>query len=550
MICGRQFNFGVALATAAVTVPALAHASGTYVGVAQANPKVTGVPVPNVLTPELMESAVVKGATRLENPTTDIPFYGYAGNGPLVPAPSAVQMPGSVIEATKTEPDKNTYLILPGQVGADSIYNYGTHFVFQGHENGITDPVTNAKVGYVTRVNLDADNAHRVTLFATHDVNGVKLPVFDGSTFDPFCRQLLFTAENGAAGGVWQSTFSYPPTVVDISGYLGRGGYEGIQNDADGNVYIVEDAGGSGGPTTSHAKQPNSFVFRYVPTDVTNLTVGGRLQALQVISLAHPGQPIVFHAGQADADILSQDVADLHTYGLTFATHWVTVHDTAIDGTQPFNANAAAKLAQATPFKRPENGAFRPGTDFAELYFSETGDTSATSEANAGFGGYGGIFVWRKTTGSTLADGTLSLVLRGDIDHTAFDNVAFWSANDLAIVEDRGDSLHGQHNALDSAFLIDVTADYGNQATPPPIRFLAQGRDSAATIDSALSAAGNGFQNDGDNEITGIHVSDGDARRRGILGAKIPTPFSNGWRVYYTQQHGDNSLFEILPAPH
>jgi hypothetical protein len=118
------------------------------------------------------------------------------------------------------------------------------------------------------------------------------------------------------------------------------------------------------------------------------------------------------------------------------------------------------------------------------------------------------------------------------------------------VVEDRGDALHAQHNALDSAFLFDVTADHGNPATPAPTRLIAQGRDASATIDSAfLGISGSGFQNDGDNELTGVHVSDGNARVGGILGAKVPTPFTNGWRVFYTQQHGDNVVYEILPAP-
>ena len=119
---------------------------------------------------------------------------------------------------------------------------------------------------------------------------------------------------------------------VDLLGVFGRGGYEGIQNDSDGNVWVVEDSGGSRGKVNTHARQPNSFVYRLLPTDRTDLTKGGRMQALQVTSLANPGQPIVFHAGQADADILSQDVKDLHTYGLVFQTDWVTIHDTAIDG--------------------------------------------------------------------------------------------------------------------------------------------------------------------------------------------------------------------------
>ena len=77
---------------------------------------------------------------------------------------------------------------------------------------------------------------------------------------------------------------------------------------------------------------------------------------------------------------------------------------------------------------------------------------------------------------------------------------------------------------------------------------MAEGRDSSATLDSGYLASGNGFQNDGDNEITGIHVSDGDPTVRGLLGAKLPHPFHDGWRVFYTQQHGDNTTYEIVRA--
>jgi hypothetical protein len=129
--------------------------------------------------------------------------------------------PPTKVEASKTEPDKNTYLRLNNQHGADPNYNYGTHFRFQGHELG--------SPGYITRVNLDADAAHRVTLLATTDVNGVTLPRFDGSTWDPFAQRLLFTPELGPSRGVWQSTTDVKAQVKDISAALGWGGYEGIQ---------------------------------------------------------------------------------------------------------------------------------------------------------------------------------------------------------------------------------------------------------------------------------------------------------------------------------
>jgi hypothetical protein len=76
---------------------------------------------------------------------------------------------------------------------------------------------------------------------------------------------------------------------------------------------------------------------------------------------------------------------------------------------------------------------------------------------------------------------------------------------------------------------------------------LALGRYPSATIDSSLSAAGAGFQNEGDNEITGFHISDGDPTT--VLGAKIPTPCRNGWPVFCTHRHGDNITWEIGLLP-
>jgi hypothetical protein len=329
--------------------------------------KVTGKAAPNALFVGLLETPVAQGSTPLENPTAVLPFYGYNGNGPMLPAPGDTQTTTHNVEASKTEPDKNTYLVVENQHGADPSYDYGTHFLFQGHETGLA--------GYVTRINLDADDLHRVTLLASNDRNLNPLPVFDGSTWNPWAQRLLFTAELGANGGVWQATLDYPSVVDDMAGVFGRGGYEGIQSDSDGNIWIVEDVGGVAGTTATHAKQPNSFVYRFIPKNRFDLTKGGKLQALQVKSIA-TGQPIIFHPGQADSDILSQDQADLHTYGKQFETKWVTLHDTDADGFTPFGANALAKMKGATPFKRPENGQFRPGRNLGS--WSHTGLGSTT----------------------------------------------------------------------------------------------------------------------------------------------------------------------------
>jgi hypothetical protein len=124
--------------------------------------------------------------------------------------------------------------------------------------------------------------------------------------------------------------------------------------------------------------------------------------------------------------------------------------------------------------------------------------------------------------------------------------VTFLSRNQITFVEDAGDTLHSQRNALDSGWVLNVTLDYSDSATKP-VRWLAQGRDASATIDSANSGFG---KNDGDNEITGVHVSDGNPSARGILGAKVPSLSDPHWRWFYTQQHGDNSTYEVVLARH
>jgi len=401
--------------------------------------------------------------------------------------------------------------------------------------------VAGAKQGYITRINLDADTTHRVTLMATHDTAGNPIATIDGSTWDPFARRLLFTTES-ASSPTYAATASFPSVVEDVSGALGRGGYEGIQNDSRGNLWIVEDVSGPFKQGTT-ARQPNSYVYRYVPKEPGDLQ-NGRLQVLQVMNAGHP---VTF---ETQATLRAEDQVALRTYGLSFDTKWVTIHDTAIPGnTTPFNANTAAKAAQGTPFKRPENGVFRPGTGFREFYFDETGDTNATSPENGdpvtGAGGAGGwTSIFKLVQRDPSADqGTLSLFYTGNQSVAGLDNVQFLSRDQLLAVEDAGDTLHAQRKALDSGYVFDVTIDYSRGAQP--IRWLAEGRDPSAAIDSAIGGAG---KNDGDNEITGVHVSDGDPSTHGILGAKVPRVWQDGWRWFWSQQHGDNLAWEVLPA--
>ncbi|MDQ1486918.1 MAG: hypothetical protein QOJ62_2611 [Actinomycetota bacterium] len=528
----RAFIVGAAALASAGLISsqsALASSSVHLTSVA-ANDKVVGYSAPNVLSPELTQILLAQGSNKLENPSGIVTNYGYVNDGPFLPAL------GTNTEAHKTEPDKNTYLVLSGQHVADPNYWYGAHFLFQGHETG--------PAGYITRINLDADAAHRVTLFASQDSSGVGLPTFDGSSFDPFSKTLLFTTESRSKVGVYEAGLNFDgstASVHDLGGSLGRAAYEGVQADSAGNLWLAEDASGA---TVAGAKQPASYLYRFVPTNPADLTKG-KLQALQILDTS--GTPITTDPTTP----LTPQIAQRYTYDNKLATRWVTVHDTSVDGTAVFDAFAGATTAKATPLKRPENGVFRPGSKFGEFYYTETGDTSATSTANpdvnpsgTNYGGYGGIFkvVQKNPSADT---GYVQLVYTGDKFHAGFDNVSFLTRDQLLIVEDAGDTLHTQRAKLDSGYALDVTKDWSTGAAPT--RFLGEGRDASATVDSALFGSA-GFPNEGDNEITGIIVSDGNPTIKGLYGADVPKPFHDGWRVFWTQQHGDNNTFEIIPA--
>ena len=91
----------------------------------------------------------------------------------------------------------------------------------------------------------------------------------DGSTWNPFSGTMLFTQEAGANGGVIEMGSDFDPNTGGGSGLrtlygsLGRGGYEGIHPDDSGNIWIVEDVGGT--TVMNNGRNPNSFVYRFVP---------------------------------------------------------------------------------------------------------------------------------------------------------------------------------------------------------------------------------------------------------------------------------------------
>lgn len=276
------------------------------------------------------------------------------------------------------------------------------------------------------------------------------------------------------------------------------------------------------------AKQPNSFVYKFVPYDRRNLASGGQLYALQVWV---DGSPITFHAADPVGDTFAPAQKLLHTPGTSWPVKWVLVHDTATDGTTTFSANGMAKARGASPFKRPENAEFLPGSDFNTFFFDPTGDTDADAGAQpelAARGSWGAIF--RVDFRAHNPTGTIAIVVLGDATHAAFDNLAFADERTLLAAEDRGDGLHEQLNRLDSIWAFDVRGEHRNAR-----RLVALGRDADAT---AVVLAGG----EGDNEPTGLHVSDGASSVAGLLGRSIEPPRT---RWFLTQQHGLNQVWEF-----
>ena len=155
------------LATVAVAGGILAGAEAgpseppVLTDVATANTRSDGYAPWSKLSVELRQVVVAQGSTRLDGGSaspSSVGYYGY-DNDTLNAAgqPQMVPTPTTPTEARKTEPDKNTYVVFKNSLsGADPHYYYGTHFLFQGHELGTP--------GYITRINLDADADHRVTL--------------------------------------------------------------------------------------------------------------------------------------------------------------------------------------------------------------------------------------------------------------------------------------------------------------------------------------------------------------------------------------------------
>ena len=159
---------GVLAAAVAAVGYSTPPGSTDFTNVANPQPRTVGVAAPSALSAELDEVIVAQGSMKLDGGTAANPYYGYDGNrsdgaGAQLATPrrrrrSPTRTRTSCSRTGSRAPTRTT----------------------------TTAPTSSSRVmssgspGFITRVNLDADAAHRVTLLASKDVGGNDLKTIDG----------------------------------------------------------------------------------------------------------------------------------------------------------------------------------------------------------------------------------------------------------------------------------------------------------------------------------------------------------------------------------
>ena len=309
---------------------------------------------------------------KLDGATASTMYYGYLNqlapdgsviSGAMLPTAGSVSTPSLLVEATKTEPDKNTYLAAgarPARAPTPD-YNYGTHFLYQGHESVIA--------GYITRVNLDADAAHRVTLLADTLADGARRS--RTSTARPGIRLrtgCCSRARAGAAAAVLQATLDYPSTVTKLARVFGIARLR-RRPDRLGRQHL---AGRGPGRRDQHdesegapAQQLRLPLRAGEPERPEPRAAGCRPAGDE----ARDGDPIVFHAGQVDADIsLHGRARPAHLRQPSRPSGSRSTTPPA-DGFAVFDANAGAKGASGDPVQAAGERRIPPGAGVQRVLF-------------------------------------------------------------------------------------------------------------------------------------------------------------------------------------
>ena len=195
---------------------------------------------------------------------------------------------GAGPEAQKTEPDKNTYLVFKqGQSGPDPAYDYGTHFLYQGHEGGSHRERAEAGLHHADqprrgrRSSRDAARVDRTTR-ATRSRRSTARRGIRGHSGCSSRRRTRAHRPTRRRRRIRRPSRTSPVRSAVAATRASR-------TTRDGNIWIVEDIGGAIKTGTTAAKIPNSFIYPLRARRIQETWQHGKLQALQVLNDAkHP----------------------------------------------------------------------------------------------------------------------------------------------------------------------------------------------------------------------------------------------------------------------
>ena len=472
-----------------------------------ANTKSAGYAPANMLSPELQQTIVAQGSTKVENPTAAISLLRLRQRRPERPRACRRWSRRRRRRPRRRRPSRTRTRTS----------------CFKGAARRRRRATTTARTSSsrATRAARARRRHH------AHQPRRRRRAPRDGARDDrtrPVRRSRTSTARRGIRGhsGCCSRRRTRPrrPTPrrrtirrrsTDVSGALGRGGYEGIQDDSAGNIWIVEDIGGAkkAGHDREAAEQlPLPLRARRTPGDLAER----KLEALQVMN-AGRRTPITFE---------SQAALNAPTRSRCTRTARRSTRSGSSSTTPPSTARR-----RSTPTRRPRRRTPRrssgPRTGSSvrarssrEFYFDETGDTNATSPENDTAGGWGSVL--KLTQRRPRADtGTLHALLQGERGDRGLRQRDVPLARRDHVRAGRG--RHPAHRAKRSTRASSSTCE----ATTPSRATSRSAGSPRAAIRRRPSTPRTGLRkNDGDNEITGVHVSDGDPAQDGILGAKIP----------------------------
>ena len=262
---------------------------------------------------------------------------------------------------------------------------------------------------------------------------------------------------------------------------------------------------------------PNSYVYRFSPTDKSDLTRAARSQALQILRArrntghrgAAPGQPGVdpFIAPAAHLRHVVRDQVGDRPHR----------HDRGRSTPPPPPRPQTRRRSSA-----PRTASSVPGTGFRRVLLHrdrrhEHGEHPARRLRRRLPAGAGGAR--RADTGRVSIAGRV-----GDKEHTGLRQHLLRHQGPAA--RRRGRRRRPAHPAQRARLRLRVRPCGRRRATKPRARRLSPsaGWPRAATPRRRSTRLSGPAYNDGDNEITGIHVSDGDPTVGGLLGAKLPQP--------------------------